>query len=258
MVSPTDSVKVISSMSPSSSYNYRVYTDPRISANQLAEYTLASPSRRQSILKNAKYAPTFLVSRYSAAKAVICAYLSDDARSKATLFDGINEQKALSKGEGSEFAKNDAALSAEAIESFNQISSNNNFPKCTFTPCNEKLPKLDISGVAVSINIDLVSRVEAKGLVGGVILQTSKAVSSKSWREDHGKNVATLIWMLASEHMGSLGKIDRKICLAVDVFGLAPIQAPANYKTRLNNIVASCNEIYAMWDSISPPSDYVA
>jgi len=47
-------------------------------ANQLAEYTLASPSRRQAILRNAKYVPTFLVVRYSEARAVVVIYTPAD------------------------------------------------------------------------------------------------------------------------------------------------------------------------------------
>ncbi len=235
---------------------YRVNPSPRISANQLAEYVLASPTRRQSILRNAKYSPTFLVIRYAAAKEAICKYLADDARPAATLINAENEQLQISQNEGSSFAQNDAALSAEAIKAFRAMGFQNKMPYTLFTTNSQNLPKLEISGVEVSIRLDLIARENAKGLVGGAILQTSKAVASKSWREDHSKVVASLVWMIANKHLNALGKVERKLCMSIDVFGGDVIAAPSNYKRKLNDVEAACGEISAMWDSITPPSDF--
>lgn len=227
-----------------------------MSANQLAEYTLASPTRRQAIIRNAKFSPTFLVIRYSAAKSAICDYLDDDTRSPRILASAEHEQIELSKSGGTAHAMNDAALSAEAINSFRQMISPNFLKGITFTRNTNNLPKLDISGVDVSVNLDLVSHRTAKGLVGGVMLQTSKAVASKGWREDHSKCVASLVWMLSNKHLNALGKVDRKLCLSIDVFAGKTTPAPNHYKRILSNIEASCAEIAMFWPHISPPSDF--
>lgn len=243
-------------MASSAKPKYRLNCDPRISANQLAEYVLASPTRRQAILRNAKYAPTFLVIRYSAARSAICRYLSDDARPIGPLITAENEQMQLAAAAGSSFQQNDAALCAEAIKTFRGISIQNQIPFVTFTPNTQDLPKLAINGVDVSIRLDLIARNSGKELVGGAIIQTSKAVASKSWRDDHSKIVASLVWMLSSAHLGAFGTIDRKLCMSIDVFGGEFISAPTNYKRKLNDVNASCAEIAALWSSITPPSDY--
>ena len=227
-----------------------------MSANQLAEYTLASPTRRQSIIRNAKYAPTFLVIRYGAAKSAICNYLSDDTRSTQSLAVAEQEQINQSKGGGTAYAKNDAALSAEAIKGFRSMIGPNFLPGLTFRPIANEITKLKISEVDVSVSLDLVSRNTAKGLVGGVLLQTSKAVASKGWREDHSKCVASLVWMLSNKHLGKLGKVDRNLCISIDVFARKTTPAPTHYKRILNNIEASCTEIAMFWPHISPPPDF--
>lgn len=242
-------------MATPTSQKYRVFSEPRISANQLAEYTLASPTRRQAILRNAKFAPTFLVIRYGAAKRAICDFLSDDTRSRRALLASQVEQETLSKSAATPFAQNDAALSAEAIRYFSEMMEANFLPGITFTANTSQLPKLPIFGVEVSVNLDLVARNRAKGLVGGAMIQTSKAVASKGWREEHSKCVASMVWMLSNQHLSSLGEVDRKLCMSIDVFAKKTTAAPSNYKRTLANVEAACMEIATLWHSVSPPSD---
>lgn len=237
---------------------YRVNQEPRISANQLAEYVLASPTRRQSILKNAKFSPTFLVIRYQSAKDAICRHLADDTRNLGPLISAHAEQLELSKAGGSAFQANDALLSAEAIQAFMDMRGRlqKELPAASYRPNSQNLPKLECAGVDISIRLDLVSYNNAKETVGGVILQVSKAVAAKSWREEHSKIVAALVWLTANRHLSSLGKVDRKLCMALDVFTGKAVTAPANYKRILNDIEASCREIAALWPAISQPADF--
>lgn len=226
-----------------------------MSANQLAEYTLASPTRRQAIIRNAKYAPTFLVMRYSAAKSAIGSFLTDDTRHLSILSDAQNEQLDISKGTGTSFTKNDAALSAEAIANFRSMAGDNLLKNYTFQANTGSSQKLEISNVLVSVNLDLLCFNLSKGGVGGVMIQTSKAVASKSWREDHAKCVASLVWMSANNSLSHHGDVDRKLCLAIDVFAKKVTQTPAHYKRILGNIDASCSEIAMFWPHITPPAD---
>ena len=246
-----------SSMSTPDKPKYRLNPEPRISANQLAEYVLASPTRRQAILRNAKYAPTFLVIRYAAAREGIGRFLADDGRSPQPLITAQNELLQTAQDSSlSSFAQNDAALSAEAIKAFRAIPVAQKIPYATFTRNPDTLPKMNISGVEVSIRLDLIARDQGKGLIGGAIMQTSKAVASKSWRDEHSKLVASLVWMLSNKHLASLGSVDRKLCMSIDVFGGDIIVAPSSYKRKLNDVNASCVEIAALWPFITAPSDY--
>ena len=240
--------------------NYRVHSAPRISANQLAEYALASPSRRQVILRNAKYAPTFLVVRYSEARSSVCDYLTDGSRPVATLHKAEADLKAAAALADTKFKENDALLSAEAVASFanfvtNQKQYPNAFSKLMFEPLVGSMPKLPLSDVSVSVQVDLVSKNMSKGTCGAVLLQTSKAISAKSWRDEHSLYVASLIWMASTEFLKGHGGVDRNLCYAIDLFGKKATKAPSTYKTRVKNLEAACAEISAMWESIEPPAD---
>jgi hypothetical protein len=240
--------------------SYRENLTPRISANQLAEYLLASPARRQTILRNARYAPTFLVIRYSAAKEAISRFLADDVRNKRILAEAVAGLVSLDDKDHSPAKKNDTALCIEAIKTFSTISDNRELSSLTFEPVTNQLPKLAISGVDVSITPNMISyRPKSEGRsVGAVIYQTSKAIAAANWRAEHSRNVSTLLWMLAEKHLFLLGEPDRKLCLTLDIFGKTITPAPANYKRKLNDLEAACAEISALWDRISPPADYAA
>lgn len=236
---------------------YRVHDSPRISANQLAEYLLVSPSRRQTILRNAKFAPTYLVVRYNAAKTAVADYLSNDARPSGILADAGADLLAVSKSPtSSPFQKNDAELSIEAIDSFSAIKTNKELIQLSFQKLTNRLPALPLNGVDVSVNLDLIARRQkTPPLIGGVVFQTAKATTGASWRAEHARNVSSLVWMLAEKHLSALGQVDRKLCLTVDFFGKSITPAPTSYKRRLADFEAACLEIGALWPSIQPPTD---
>lgn len=172
----------------------------------------------------------------------------------------MNLESVIANGDASTFKMNDAQLCIEAINSFSAISGNKELSAITFQPTQARLPNLQIEGVDVSINPDLISY-RAKPLgqcVGGVMFQTSKAVAAANWRADHSRNVSTLLWLLAERHLSALGEIDRKLCLTIDVFGKTITPAPANYKRKINDLEAACAEISALWDRIPVPQDFAA
>lgn len=240
--------------------NYRVHEKPRISANQLAEYALASPSRRQTIIRNAKYAPTFLVARYNEARSSVCDFLTDATRPVAKLHKAEIGLKAQAAMAPTKFKENDALLSAEAVASFATLVVDvkqypKKFDNLLFTPVVGALPKLPLSGVQVSVQIDLISKNVSQETCGGIMLQTSKAIAVKSWREEHSNYVTSLIWMSSNDFLKGHGNVDRALCYSVDLFARKVVNAPTNYKTRVKNLEAACSEISALWDNIQPPAD---
>lgn len=228
-----------------------------MSANQLAEYLLAAPARRQTILRNAKYAPAVLVIRYQAAKDAMKSFLADEVRNKRILSDAIVDLAEVEKTAQTDFRKNDAQLCAEAVKVFQNISDNKILNVLSFREATN-LPPLSIGGVNVSVRLDLASYKPHKDgeRVGGLIFQTSKAVSAANWRAEHSRNVSTLIWLLVEKHLASLGTPDRQMCLTVDVFGKTVTPAPTSFKRKLNDFEAACGEISALWDRVPPPADF--
>lgn len=245
-----------------SNEKYRLHEKPRISANQLAEYTLASPSRRQAIIRNAKYAPTFLVIRYTDARESVTGYLTDGTRPVARLHKDEADIKAKAAVAATDFKRNDLLMSAEAVASFAAFVSDpkQNPPKAftnlTFKPPIGQPPKLPLLGTDVSVQLDLISQNVSKDTCGGVVLQTSKAVASKSWRHEHAAYVATLTWMSAERHLAGFGTVDRGLCFSVDLFARSVVAAPSSYKTRAKDLGAACAEIAALWSAVTPPPDY--
>lgn len=226
----------------------------------MAEYALASPSRRQTIIRNAKYAPTFLVARYNEARSSVCDYLTDATRPVAKLHAAEANLKAKAEAAASKFRENDALLSAEAVASFaSMISDIKQFPKkfsdLTFARVIGPPPKLLMSGVKVSVQIDLISKNVAREKCGGILLQTSKAIAAKSWREEHSNYVTSLIWMSSSDFLKGHGEVDRSLCYSVDLFARKVINAPTSYKRRVKDLETSCSEISALWGTIIPPAN---
>ena len=223
--------------------------------NQLAEYLLASPAKRQTIIRNAKFPPVAIIARYKKAKEAINNFLADKARNKKILYDmegALRETEKLSNV--SPWERDDARLSIEVLQHFCSFIGNNSLTPIWFSRSNDKSILL-INGVSIKISLDLVAHLTAKAgdKVGGLILQTSKTITSSSVREEHGRNVATLIWLLVNDKYKSIGEPDKKICIALDIFGKHMWTTPTSYKRRTNDIEAACTEIKMFWDIIPAP-----
>jgi hypothetical protein len=76
--------------SPKQKYGYNAL--PRLSANQISEYLIATPTRRKSIVQAAKFPKTAIVARYDAARESITKYLCDLARDQQILISAIDSQ----------------------------------------------------------------------------------------------------------------------------------------------------------------------
>src|SRR5690242_11286812 len=105
----------MSSMIAPKEKKYGYNPSPKLSANQLAEYLIATPARRKSILKGAKYPSTVVVARYRTAKKSIQKHLSDKARSHVFFSEAI--QQLLTRNDSKDatkWTKNDCRLSIES------------------------------------------------------------------------------------------------------------------------------------------------
>jgi len=239
---------------------YRYNPEPRLSANQLSEYLKASPTRRKGIIKDAKFPRTIIVAQYKGARESIGKFICSPERDAGILAAGIASLTAREEElDASDWTKDDSRRSIEAITTFHNSIQAIGINKLDCRPILPGQPKLDISGVEISVALDATTH-RLKGgenMVGGVICLFSKATeTSGTARAERCKVAAVLALRFATEHLGFLGKADPKLCWAIDVMNGKPYRAPDSYKMLLDNMSVSCEEIALRWGSIDAPADY--
>ena len=217
---------------------------------------MASPTRRHAIIRNAKFAPTYLLIRYSSARDVLCRFLTDPIRDRRLLIQAQSDQKDKGLRAKTDFKRNDALLSGEAIGAFGRTQIPSGFSSLTFRKWDLDIIPLSISNVDVSISPDLICEHPKNRQTGAAIIQLSKAVSSKSWRAEHSASVASLVWMQCEKTFGEGVNSQRKLCFSIDVFAQKITPAPTSYKRRMRDFEAACNEIAMFWPVITPPPDF--
>lgn len=220
--------------------------NPRISLNKLGEYLQANPKRRKKIVSDAKNPKPFIVTRYADAREAIKRYFTTNF-DEEILNSSIEAHEA--KSTSSEFQEQDQALSIELLELMLDLDlpDFSDFSVCVYTGAN---PKLNISGVDVSVNPDLIIRGNYRGqkVVGAIKLNISK---SNQLDEEGAKNVATLLKEFTENHVAAdQEKVHLPFCISVDTFGKSIGTAPKSFKRRMTHISSACEEISLWWDTV--------
>lgn len=240
---------------------YRYNPEPRLSANQLAEYLKASPPRRKQIVKAAKFPKTVIVAQYKGARDALAKFLCDSARDQKILVaatEALTEREA--KTSATDWVKDDARRSIEAISAFQKNANAMGVPKLDCKPIVPGQPLLHIAGVDISVSMDAtIHRLGKDGsnLVGGVIFLLSKAdEASAKARAERCRVSAVLAYLFAKEHLSYLGTADPKLCYSFDVMAGKSVQAPVAHKTLIDHMNDSCEEVVLRWADMAPPDDY--
>lgn len=214
---------------------------PKISLNKLGEYMNATPARRRRIIEDQIAPKDFIAARYSDAREsivdCISGKISEDQLTK--IAEDLRKKEYDSK-----FTSQDKNLSADAIDSFLEISDQ--LPehyKIEKVPANDK-STIEISGVEVSIRPDAYIKNDNNEVVGALKLHFPK---SNPLTTTSGEYVATALKTFIQE--GKENPIDHKLCIVVDVPSSSVIPAPKAGKKRMIDIEAACEEIGAQWKS---------
>lgn len=243
---------------------------PEISANQLAEFLRASPQRRESILRAAKFrspetsAPRI---RYKTARVAIARALASNGKDFKPIFDAKQELQKVLDGNGTkltDFVVSDCRLSIEAMDAF--IGAINKIPlKGITVQLGEHIaPRINIENVAVSARPDVIITAVKPDLskkIGGILMYFGKETDverKKTERKEFGLTAATLLFRYAEQHLATRGEPDRALCLSLDVFGQEAHATTSGYKRRTANIEAACREIRRQWAAIEPPPAWPA
>lgn len=211
----------------------------KISLNKLGEYMTATPARRRSIIEDQIAPKNFIAARYTDARKNISDFIVGD------ISDNRLEQIAIelrNKTYDSNFIAQDKNLSADAIDSFLDISDElpTNY-KLEKTPANTTAT-LVISGVDVSIRPDVYIKNDNNEVVGAVKLHFPK---SNPLTTTSGDYVATALKAFLEENTST--PINPKLCIVIDVPSSTVITAPKAAKKRMMDLEAACEEIHVQF-----------
>lgn len=214
---------------------------PKISLNKLGEYMNATPARRRRIIEDQIAPKEFIATRYSDAREsivdCIAGKISEDQLTQIA-------EDLRNKEYDSKFTTQDKNLSADAIDSFLEISDQiPEYYKFEKVSANEK-STLKISGVDISIRPDAYIKNDNNEVVGALKLHFPK---SNPLTTASGEYVATALKTFIQED--AKNPIDHKLCIVVDVPSSSVIFALKAGKKRMIDIEAACEEIGAQWKS---------
>jgi hypothetical protein len=243
-------------------YTHKYHANPRLSATQISEYLSANATKRSSILKDAKYPPTFMLIRYEDAKNALAAHLAAGDRSTELLDRKIISLKHKAEEDAiTEYAKKNCGLCIDAIESFQVNEGSIDVGKIKFLKPQINYSRLKIAGVNVSVSIDLkTEKVDSKGgkSIGGAALVFSKPGPKGQDKNlpDRCKAITLLVFEILKGTTKANEILDPTLCVAIDVFSGVVYRAKGEQKNLYRTVKNSCGEVAAIWPSVEPPSNY--
>lgn len=233
-----------------------VRSEPRISANELAKYMVASETGKIGIIRKAKESVTPPRTRYRDARPVLRAYLSDlkrDPRSVYTaraMFEQRSEDSARS-----EFIRSDALNSMDVLDSI--LRMQNQLSGFAFESAPQRQPFLEIAGVKVSVQLDLLlTRTRgSREQIGGALFRMTRpdedeTEAAAAKRQDMGAYAATLVHMQVSENLAGNRDPYYRLCMSIDVQAEDVHIAPRTYVQRASNLTNACWFISSMWGKV--------
>ncbi len=241
--------------------HYREQKTPRISANELARFMVATDLGREGIIRNARWQGKVRVTRYRVAQTALAEFLADRMHSHRILGAARQRLEAvLSDPKASSFKHEDARASIVAIDSFQRGWNAYGLAGLNFQSP-PRLEALEISGVNVTVTLNAVTLSESPTRatqVGGLLLRMARGADGETdgaaaKRREIGRNAAVLVYMCAAKNLTKLGLPAPDVCYSVDVQHGEAHQAPKNYLAIAENMNAACRTIAALWDSARPP-----
>ncbi len=220
---------------------------PRISANKLGEYMVASFVRKRGIIKDQKRPPTALSARYAGLASPVLEFLTRrDTQPLHQAAATLSQQRGTTA-----WKESDRQSSIKALAALAGLAESLLDPQWTFVAPPTKPRKLLISGVEVSVQPHaLVHGTKAGKPVLGAIrfhfIQDEESALEKRGSE----HVASLLYRWCTE-LPAPGRLPHPaFCVAVDVFSGTITTAPVRQTKRMENIEAACEEIALRWPTL--------
>jgi len=224
----------------------KINKNPRISLNKLAEYLEANATRRRQIIYDAKYPVDVKGVRYNAVKDVIFPYLINH-RDKTLLKDALD--KFSKKKVTTTWQTSDRDLSVEILNAliYNDLTI---LKDCVLSECENENKLLAVKGVGISVRPDIIVTKTIKGITnkGAIKLHTSKTFPLN---ENSQKIVTGILHQYVSTHMLKSGEVSNpKLCISFDLFTSQLVCATGSFKSAMNRVELSCEEIALRWPTL--------
>lgn len=222
----------------------RLRTIPRISVNKLAEYMLASPSRRRGIIRDQKQPLDFVVARYTpvyeavAISLVAGGDIGPIRERLKTLYDATPDTV---------WKAQDMQLSVEALEAFLDFVDEIDLSGFDVSRAPDPSRLMDMGGVELSVRPELHLRDKSGSIAGLLKIYISK---THPLDDEAAQYAGTVVHQYASEVLGNGKPLDHRQCFVVDLFARTVHVAPRAFKRRRENLLAACEEIAHRWPAV--------
>jgi len=202
-----------------------IHESPIINVINLSKYVTADINKKVRLLRKLKFSDPPLYARYSSPKSAVNKYLQDNERRIIIFDEYIKKEK--ERILDSQFKIIDQRCSLECLDILKSKSS------LFFTPYNNHFSKkglkkqfthIYVHGVDVSLSPDLaIYDNESNKLAGFVKFSFSKDKKGRLTFQQ-----GQLITGLIKDHLEEQFNVtlNRKLCIALDVFAIKPIVAP--------------------------------
>lgn len=227
---------------------------PRISANDLARFMIATDTGRLGIIRRARESVTPVRTRYSDVRKDLRAHLADNTRNMSLIhaarerFEQRSDDMSLTN-----FQRDDAALSVDVLDAYARMR--NQLAAYNFSSAPARQALLSLGGIGVSVNLDLLTNRSSSDTeyVGGALFRFTRAdeetETATARRREMGQYAATLALMQVRQNIAGNREPDYRLCLSIDVQAQEVHVASRNHLQRSNNLESACRFIAAMWES---------
>jgi hypothetical protein len=216
----------------------RTRPNPRISITKLAEYMVANPARRRSIVRDQKYPPTFKAAKFrDAYRAITEVLLSGGGASEVDVHIAALEKSAPKNPFGAECRR----LCIDALVAFKKFSLKGAFNGFAFAPGMTKA-YVELGGVDVSARPDVL--ITGSGALKIYLAKTTPLTKDMRSKPGSASYAPAALHLWAET---AFGTASHEQCLVADVFAGEVYDAPARHSTRRHDLEAACEEIAARW-----------
>lgn len=221
-----------------------IKSTPEISVNPLAEYVVATESRRRTIIRQQRKPSSFIVPRYRTARAAFSKYFVK-GYDKSVLIDAI--ERLQTREQKSDWTKNDTANSILALRHFLSLRFPFEGLKCRFSKPSVK--SYTINGVHVIISPDLILEWERNGqkYVGAIKFFVKKTKTKTEMAYQQGRIAASLLADFVTRISAEGTTISKSHCLCIDVMNERIFPAPETMLDDMVLVSDACEEIRINW-----------
>ena len=229
---------------------HRAIKSPQISARHLAEYMAGSERAKRGIIRRSKYQSIAAVIQHNDAKAVVSRAVwtgNTDLESEA--------KRLRNRQTNTGFERDILGHNADYIERFSKVRHRIDMPEAELLPPDSAALHIALKGVKVTVETNFrlrrLTRTNRIRIGVGALRYAKGKILSPTEADWHS---AFLNGILCRTNAEEAAEPEPGLCLVIDAYAGASHSAPTDAKRRFLNMVAACETIAELWDSIPAPA----